>query len=61
MIAWNQKNDRMYHTSLWTWLKTKKRMNHLDKAGLFKNIEGQTELEIGYMLKKAACGKRAIF
>lgn len=55
-IAWNQKNDRMYHTSLWI-IEDKETNERLGQSGIvLQNIEGQTELEIGYMLKKAAWG-----
>lgn len=55
-IAWNQKNDRMYHTSLWI-IEDKETNELLGQSGIvLQNIEGQTELEIGYMLKKAAWG-----
>lgn len=56
-IAWNQKNDRMYHTSLWV-IEDKETKEPLGQTGIvLQNIEGQTELEIGYMLKRAAWGK----
>ncbi|WEZ15543.1 GNAT family N-acetyltransferase [Bacillus safensis] len=55
-IAWNQKNDRMYNTSLWI-IEDKETNERLGQSGIvLQNIEGQTELEIGYMLKKAAWG-----
>ncbi|WP_282061003.1 GNAT family N-acetyltransferase [Bacillus pumilus] len=55
-IAWNQKNDRMYHTSLWI-IEDKETNEPLGQSGIvLQNIEGQTELEIGYMLKKEAWG-----
>ncbi|MCY7709917.1 GNAT family N-acetyltransferase [Bacillus safensis] len=55
-IAWNQKNDRTYHTSLWI-IEDKETNERLGQSGIvLQNIEGQTELEIGYMLKKAAWG-----
>ena len=50
------KNDRMYHTSLWI-IEDKETNERLGQSGIvLQNIEGQTELEIGYMLKKAAWG-----
>ncbi|MBG9912347.1 hypothetical protein ABD83_13160 [Bacillus xiamenensis] len=56
-IAWNQRNDRTYHTSLWI-IEEKETKEPLGQSGIvLQNIEGQTELEIGYMLKRAAWGK----
>ncbi|MBU8692296.1 GNAT family N-acetyltransferase [Bacillus altitudinis] len=56
-IAWNQKNDCTYHTSLWI-IEEKETKEPLGQSGIvLQNVEGQTELEIGYMLKRSAWGK----
>ncbi|MDM5297619.1 GNAT family N-acetyltransferase [Bacillus pumilus] len=55
-IAWNKKNERMYHTSMWI-IEDLETKEPLGQSGIvLQNIEGQTELEIGYMLKRAAWG-----
>ena len=56
-IALNQKNDRTFHTSLWI-IEEKETKEPLGQSGIvLQNVEGQTELEIGYMLKRSAWGK----
>ncbi|MFS0654414.1 GNAT family N-acetyltransferase [Bacillus sp. 179-C3.3 HS] len=55
-IKWNEKNDRMYHTSLWI-IENKETKEPLGQSGIvLQNIEGQIELEIGYMLKRSVWG-----